>query len=226
MGIIWITPTKQSTMKVFIVLSALLAVAIAEDVLQKKPTSELKSEDVAQPEKRDAPPSYRAPSYSAPAPSYKPAPAPSYKPAPAPSYKPAPKYKEPAYKSDAKYNYAYEVKANNNYHGNVDFGHSETRDGCSTSGKYSVLLPDGRVQTVTYTATCYGGYNADVSYYGEAKPYVYKKPAYKPAPQYKPAPSYKPAPAPQYKPAPSYKPAPKYKPAPSYKPSYNAAKKA
>ena len=95
-----------------------MAVAIAEDVLQKKPTSELKSKDVAQPEKRDAPPSYRAPSYSAPAPSYKPAPA----------------YKEPAYKSDAKYNYAYEVKANNGYHGNVDFGHSESRDGCSTSG--------------------------------------------------------------------------------------------
>merc|ERR1712172_475173 len=146
------------------------------------------AEDVAQPEKRDAPPSYRAPSYSAS----------SYS-APAPSYKPAPKYKEPTYKSDAKYNYAYEVKANNGYHGNVDFGHSETRDVCSTSGKYSVLLPDGRVQTVTYTATCYGGYNADVSYYGEAKPYVYKKPAYKPAPKDKPAPS---------------------------KPSYNAAKKA
>ena len=173
-----------------------MAVAIAEDVLQKKPTSELKSEDVAQPEKRDAPPSYRAPSYSAPA----------------LSYKPAPKYKEPAYKTDAKYNFGYEVKGNNGYHGNVDFGHSESRDGCSTSGKYSVLLPDGRVQTVTYTVDCYSGYNADVSYYGEAKPYVYKKPAYKPAPQYKPAPS--------------YKPAPKYKPAPSYKPSYNAAKKA
>ena len=201
-----------------------MAVAIAEDVLQKKlpselkskvdpqPASELKSEDVAQPEKRDAPPSYRAPSYSAPA----------------PSYKPAPKYKEPAYKSDAKYNFGYEVKANNGYHGNVDFGHTETRDGCSTSGKYSVLLPDGRVQTVTYTATCYGGYNADVSYYGEAKPYVYKKPAYKPAPQYKPAPSYKPAPKYKPAPAPEYKPAPT--PAPKYyykpAPSYNAAKKA
>merc|ERR1711935_924969 len=216
-SIIWITPTKQSTMKVFIVLSVLLAATIAEDILGKLPSeSELKSKVDLQPAKRDSPPSYKAPSYSAPA----------------PSYKPAPKYKEPAYKSDAKYNYAYEVKANNGYHGNVDFGHSESRDGCSTSGKYSVLLPDGRVQTVTYTATCYGGYNADVSYYGEAKPYVYKKPAYKPAPQYKPAPSYKPAPkykpapAPKYKPAPSYKPAPKYKPAPSYKPSYNAAKKA
>merc|ERR1712203_1067983 len=190
--------TKQSTMKVFIVLSVLLAAAIAEDVLQKKLPSELKSKVDPQPAKRDSPPSYSAP---------------------APSYKPAPTYKEQAYKSDAKYNYAYEVKANNDYHGNVDFGHSETRDGCTTSGKYSVLLPDGRVQTVTYTATCYGGYNADVSYYGEAKPYVYKKPAYKPAPQYKPAPSYKPAS--KYKPA----PAPKYKPAPS-KPSYNAVKKA
>ena len=189
-----------------------MAVAIAEDVLQKKPTSELKSEDVAQPEKRDAPSSYRTPSYSAPA----------------PSYKPAPKYKEPAYKSEAKYNFGYEVKANS-YHGPVDFGHSQSTDGCATTGKYSVLLPDGRVQTVTYTVDCYSGYNADVSYYGEAKPYEYKKPSYKPAPQYKPAPSYKPAPkykpapAPQYKPTPSskttkYKPTPSYKPAPKHKP--------
>merc|ERR1712086_566943 len=100
-----------------------------------------------------------------------------------------------------------------------DFGHSESRDGCSTSGKYSVLLPDGRVQTVTYTADCNAGYNADVSYAGEAKPYAYKKPAYKPAPSYKPAPKYKPTPAPQYKPAPSYKTTHKYKPAPSYKPA-------
>merc|ERR1712166_1315308 len=142
-----------------------------------------------------------------PAPKYKPLP--SYK--PAPKYKPAPSYKEPTYKSDAKYNFGYEVKANS-YHGPVDFGHTQSTDGCATTGKYSVLLPDGRVQTVTYTVDCYSGYNADVSYYGEAKPYVYKKPAYKPAPQYKPAPS--------------YKPAPKYKPAPAYKPSYNAAKKA
>ena len=192
----------------------------------------MKSNYVSQLPQRDSPTSYRAPSYSAPVPTYKPAPTykptstykptPTYK--PAPTYKPSPTYKEPTYISDAKYNYAYEVKANNDYHGNVDFGHSETRDGCSTSGKYSVLLPDGRVQTVTYTATCYGGYNADVSYYGEAKPYAYKKPSYKPAPQYKPAPSYKPAPkykptpAPQYKPASSYKTL-KYKPTPSYKPA-------
>jgi hypothetical protein len=187
-----------------------MAAAIAQDVSQKKPTSNF----VSQLPQRDSPTSYRAPSYSAPAPTYK----------SAPTYKPAPTYKEPTYESDAKYNYAYEVKANNDYHGNVDFGHSESRDGCSTSGKYSVLLPDGRVQTVTYTADCYAGYNADVSYAGEAKPYAYKKPVYKPAPQYKPAPSYKPAPkykptpAPQYKPAPSSK-TPKYKPAPSYKPA-------
>merc|ERR1711935_909663 len=201
MGIIWITQTKQSTVKVFIVLSVLLAATIAEDVLQKKLPSELKSKVDPQPAKRDSPPSYGAPSYSAPA----------------PSYKPAPKYKEPTYKSDAKYNFGYEVKANS-YHGPVDFAHSQSTDGCATTGKYSVLLPDGRVQTVTYTADCYAGYNANVSYAGEAKPYAYKKPAYKPAPQYKPAPSYKPAP--KYKPtsAPSYK-TPKYKSTPSYKPA-------
>ena len=137
------------------------------------------------PEKRDATPqSYRPAPYKAPAPSYKPAPKPTYS---------RPTYKEPEYKSDAKYSYGYEVKAKS-YSGDVNFGHSENRDGCSTSGSYSVLLPDGRIQTVTYTVDCYTGYNAQVAYSGEAKPYSYK-------------------PAPKYNPQPSYKPAPKYQPA-------------
>ena len=53
---------------------------------------------------------------------------------------------------------------------------------------FQVHLPDGRVQTVTYTADHYNGYVADVKYegtavYPEAKPY---HPA--PAPKYHPAP--------------------------------------
>ena len=58
------------------------------------------------------------------------------------------------------------------------FGNSETRDGCSTTGEYNVLLRDGRVQTVTYTVDCNSGYNADVSYSNEAaKPYDLEKPS-------------------------------------------------
>ena len=35
------------------------------------------------------------------------------------------------------------------------------------AGSYTVNLPDGRVQTVTYTADEYGGFVADVKYEGE-----------------------------------------------------------
>eukprot|EP00094_Tigriopus_californicus_P007911 TCALIF_07615-PA protein Name:"Similar to resilin Pro-resilin (Drosophila melanogaster)" AED:0.27 eAED:0.27 QI:0/0/0/0.33/1/1/3/0/77 len=58
---------------------------------------------------------------------------------------------------------------NNDYSGS-NFGQSEQRDGYSTSGQYHVALPDGRIQTVTYTvADQYSGYVADVSYSGQAK---------------------------------------------------------
>merc|ERR1739838_471103 len=85
-----------------------------------------------------------APYRPAPAPAYKPAPA--YVPAPVPAYKPAPSYKEPSY-GPASYQYAYEVK--DEYAG-VDFGAQEARDGYSTDGQYQVLLPYGRLQTVSY----------------------------------------------------------------------------
>merc|ERR1712055_1231110 len=76
------------------------------------------------------------------------------------------------------------------------FNAQETSDGKLTSGSYSVNLPDGRVQTVTYTVDDYAGYVADVKYEGQAQ-----------YPEYHPAPAYKPAPAPSH-PAPAYKPAP------------------
>ena len=58
------------------------------------------------------------------------------------------------------------------------FGHSESRDGCSTTTTEKILLRDGRVQTVTYTVDCNSGYNADVSYSNEAaKPYASEKPS-------------------------------------------------
>ena len=114
---------------------------------------------------------------------YAPAPAP-YAPAPAP-YAPAP-YKEPAYDEPAVYAYNYAV---DDYNG-VKINAGEQRDGYATAGSYSVVLPDGRLQTVNYkVADAYGGYVADVVYTGEAAYPAYSKPAYAPAP-YKPAPVY------------------------------------
>ncbi|XP_063600927.1 cuticle protein 19.8-like [Penaeus indicus] len=49
-----------------------------------------------------------------------------------------------------------------------NFGHQESHDGLRTTGQYRVALPDGRVQTVTYTAD-ENGYVAQVTYEGEAR---------------------------------------------------------
>merc|ERR1712128_311792 len=93
---------------------------------------------------------------------YKPAPAPvSYKPAPAVSYQP---YVDPYPAEKALYTYEYAVK--DDYTSN-DFGAREARDGALTNGQYNVVLPDGRLQTVTYTVSGGEGYVADVQYVGE-----------------------------------------------------------
>ena len=73
---------------------------------------------------------------------------------PAPSYAPAPAYHEPSYEVPASYAYSWAVK--DDYSKN-DYGQNEKREGKSTSGSYSVLLPDGRTQTVTYSVDGYGG---------------------------------------------------------------------
>ena len=161
-----------------------------------------------------------APYHPTPAP-YHPAPAPYH---PAPAYKPAPYHPNTQYKEEAR-PFAFDYAVNDHYTG-TNFARNEQSDGHNVQGYYSVALPDGRTQHVKYTADHYGGYNAEVTYDGEATfpeyhpssahkaaPY-HPAPSYKPAP-YHPAPSYKPAP---YHPAPSYKPAP-YHPAPSYKPA-------
>merc|ERR1739838_700219 len=90
-------------------------------------------------------------------------------------------------------------------------------EGILTQGEYSVALPDGRTQIVTYRVEADSGFIANVRYEGVAAPYNYIP---KPAPAYKPAPApvvYKPAPAPVvYKPAPIvYKPAPVPAPLPA-----------
>ncbi|XP_066966782.1 cuticle protein 19.8-like [Macrobrachium rosenbergii] len=46
----------------------------------------------------------------------------------------------------------------------VDFGHDTKSDGQHVTGKYHVLLPDGRTQVVTYTVDPKGGYQPVISY--------------------------------------------------------------
>ena len=61
----------------------------------------------------------------------------------------------------------------------LNYGQQENSDGAVVSGEYRVLLPDGRTQVVRYTADHESGYVAEVTYEGEAKPYVAPpKPAY------------------------------------------------
>ncbi|XP_060519594.1 pro-resilin-like [Cylas formicarius] len=59
-------------------------------------------------------------------------------------------------------NYEFEYHVQDAQSGN-DFGHKEQRQGDVAQGKYFVLLPDGRLQTVEYTADT-GGYKPRISY--------------------------------------------------------------
>ncbi|KAK3849601.1 hypothetical protein Pcinc_043650 [Petrolisthes cinctipes] len=101
---------------------------------------------------------------------------------------PPPTYNEPEHPEvPPKYTYNYAVV--DDYSG-TNFGHSESRDGYKTEGSYTVDLPDGRKQTVTYVDNG-DGLVAEVTYEGEAQ-----YPEYKPEPKY---PSYPaPPPPPQY----------------------------
>ncbi|CAB4063410.1 unnamed protein product [Lepeophtheirus salmonis] len=127
-----------------------------------------------------------------------PAPHPApYHPAPAP-YHPAPAYKLAPYDESPK-PYAFQYGVADDYSG-TKFSAEENSDAKTVAGSYQVALPDGRVQTVTYTADDYAGFVADVKYEGvPTYPKYEPKPAapYKPAP-YKPAPVYHPAPAPYH----------------------------
>merc|ERR1712038_977806 len=100
---------------------------------------------------------------------------------PAPYHAPAPKYDE------APKPYAFQYGVADDYSG-AKFNAQEAADGKVVSGSYQVALPDGRIQTVTYTADHYNGYVADVKYSGEAVYPKYEPKPYKPAPPpYKPA---------------------------------------
>merc|ERR1712106_851074 len=134
-----------------------------------------------------AAPAYAAPAYAAPivhaAPAYA-APivhaaaivhaAPAYA---APVVHAAPAYHAPLVKAVAGYAapdlaeispYTYNYAVADDYSG-AAFNQGESNDGNGVvEGSYSVNLPDGRVQTVTYHANDYDGYVAEVSYQGTA----------------------------------------------------------
>lgn len=60
----------------------------------------------------------------------------------------------------AKYSFEYHVQ---DFQSGNDFGHMESRDGDRTTGRYFVLLPDGRKQVVNYEAD-QNGYRPTISY--------------------------------------------------------------
>ena len=103
--------------------------------------------------------------------------------------RPNPDNRPSSYSSAASYSnvpasYTYDWAVKDDYSNN-NYGQNESRDGDKTTGSYYVLLPDGRIQTVTYSVNGYGGYVADITYSGEAK---YPEPQkYQPTPSYQSA---------------------------------------
>ncbi|CAB4063349.1 unnamed protein product [Lepeophtheirus salmonis] len=127
----------------------------------------------------------------------------------APTYNSSPSYTQPISYQESPRPYNYEYAVNDEYSG-VNYSAQENSDGKVVSGSYTVVLPDGRIQTVTYTVDEYSGYVADVQYQG--------------TPTY---PDYEPKSAPAYKLAPDYNPAPVYEQESSYRaaepsPSYQS----
>ncbi|XP_045107125.1 cuticle protein 19.8-like [Portunus trituberculatus] len=102
--------------------------------------------------------------------------------APASSFPQGYQSNEPS--SPAQYSYNYGV---NDEFGN-NFGHGENRQGDNTDGSYSVVLPDGRTQTVEYSVSGDSGFLANVQYAGNAQfPQAqpqYSQPAAQARPQY------------------------------------------
>merc|ERR1712008_329200 len=82
--------------------------------------------------------------------------------APAP-YHPAPVYKE---EKLAPQPYAYEYGVADDY-SKANFKKAETQDAeGKVAGSFTIALPDGRIQTTTYTADHENGFIAEVTYEG------------------------------------------------------------
>merc|ERR1719438_449599 len=110
------------------------------------------------------------------------------------AYAPAPAYHKPAPYVPEKLPpqpFAYEYGVADDY-SKANFKKSETQDAAGVvTGSFVIALPDGRIQTTTYTADHVNGFVADVTYEGtpvyppEPKEgYGHAAPAYKPAPAY------------------------------------------
>jgi len=123
-------------------------------------------------------------------------PTPTYHPnKPAPIYQPAKQEPKP---------YSYEYGVHDDYSG-VHYNAGQVADGSgAVQGSYTVALPDGRTQHVTYHADHYNGFVAEVHYEGEAH--------YDPAPAPYNAPKPHPARLVPHVPSPpsSYHPQPSY----------------
>ncbi|XP_045617769.1 cuticle protein 7 [Procambarus clarkii] len=114
------------------------------------------------------------------------------------TYSFTPPYTSPTlFKVPIQYNYDFAVSDRAS---STHLGHQETRNGYDTKGSYSVLLPDGRVQQVTYTVNGDSGYVAEVTYYGDAR-YPAYQPGYRSLSVYNPITGYKPIPAYRHVPA-------------------------
>ncbi|XP_046641208.1 cuticle protein 21-like isoform X1 [Daphnia pulicaria] len=184
-----------SDMKFFIILVAFVAFAAAESYKAAEyeaPKYEAPKYEAPKYEspKYEAPkyetPKYEAPKYETPkyeAPKYE---APKYE---TPKYE-APKYETPKYEevtyAPQPYSFGYDVQDKESYN---DFEHNEKSDYNVVTGSYRVVLPDSRIQIVTYKADA-NGYTADVKYEGEAKYPEYTEPQSKADASYS-APSYK-----------------------------------
>merc|ERR1719220_2582934 len=106
-----------------------------------------------------------------------PSPGPYAAPPPARSYRPKPVYAEEKLEEEVfdPQPYKYEYGVQDDY-SKAAFAKSESQNEVgAVTGSYKVNLPDGRIQTVTYTADPVHGYKAVVSYEGE--------PVYPPEPE-------------------------------------------
>ena len=114
--------------------------------------------------------------------------------------------------------YSFNYGVADSYSG-ANFNHAESNNGYSTSGSYSVALPDGRIQTVNYRVDDEtSGYVADVSYSGEARYDVGS--SYTPTSSYNAVPIRSaPTPSPSYAPTRSYVAVPTPTPASAYAPT-------